>query len=842
MVGMPTTVTMVTFLDRESSTTVGFAAALERHGDRLAIVTADEAVTYADLARRADAVGERLGEGRRLVLVKGENRLGSVVAYLGALRAGHVPLVVPGRKVDLRRIAGTFDADAVLGADEHGDPVVEDLRSGTGHELHPSLALLLTTSGSTGAPRAVRLSHENLEANASAIATYLSIDDEDRAITSLPLHYCYGLSVLHSHLARGAGVALTDRSVVDRCFWDLFRAQRCTSFAGVPFTFELLDRVGFDELELPTLRYVTQAGGRLAPDVVRRYAALGARHGWDLVVMYGQTEATARMAYLPPHLAASRPEAIGIPIPGGSFSLDEGELVYRGPNVMLGYAEGPADLALDRTIDELRTGDLARRGADGLYEIVGRASRFAKIAGTRIDLDDVEGELHRSGATTACTTDDERLIVGLVTTSSIGVDDVGRLAADHCGLPAARVAVVPLEEVPRLPSGKPDLEAVRAGVVGPAVASRAPAPRHGDAGEVHPAVRALLVDVLRVPEVAGDDTFVSLGGDSLSYVEVSIGLEEVVGELPPYWHTTPLRELVPPESGRRRRMASIETTIVVRALAIALIAANHVGVLHVLGGAHALLGIGGWNFARFGERTADRLRSIARIAVPSVLWLGFAALTLTPRLDLDHVLLVHQWVGDRSAHGGYWYVETIVQLLLGVTLLLALPPVARLVRGHPFGAPVALAVAGLAVRFDLVGVPVPEPHDIRPHDIVWIFALGWAAAEARTVRARVLVSALLVVGLIGFFDESHRAVVVALALLSVVWVPTVRLPRVLVRPVAHVAAASLAIYLTHWQVFPPVRDALGGGPAYVASLGVGVLAWSVVSAAARVKARAGRPA
>ena len=200
----------------------------------------------------------------------------------------------------------------------------------------------------------MRLSHGNLEANAAAIASYLALDADDRAAMTLPLHYCYGLSVLHSHLSCGAGVALTDRSVVDPCFWDLFRSQRCTSFAGVPHTFELLDRIGFDRLALPTLRYVTQAGGRLDPDTVRRYAGLGARDGWDLVVMYGQTEATARMAYLPPHLAATRPEAIGVPIPGGSFEIDpsdagdpdEGELVYRGPNVMLGYASSRRDLAL----------------------------------------------------------------------------------------------------------------------------------------------------------------------------------------------------------------------------------------------------------------------------------------------------------------------------------------------------------------------------------------------------------------------------------------------------------------------------------------------------------------
>ena len=146
----------------------------------------------------------------------------------------------------------------------------------------------------------------------------------------------------------------------------------------------MLDRVGFDTMDLPHLRYVTQAGGRMPPDRVRHYAELGRRRGFDLYVMYGQTEATARMAYLPPDQALSNPSAIGVPVAGGEFRLvpvdgtDDpdavGELVYSGPNVMLGYAGQPADLALGRTVHELFTGDLGRR-TDGLFEIVGRQRR-----------------------------------------------------------------------------------------------------------------------------------------------------------------------------------------------------------------------------------------------------------------------------------------------------------------------------------------------------------------------------------------------------------------------------------------------------------------------------------
>src|SRR5690606_19197799 len=273
-------------------------------------------------------------------------------------------------------------------------------------------------------------------------------------------HYCYGLSVLHSHLLRGAAVILTDLSVADREFWDLFRDKRGTTFPGVPYTFELLDRVGFADLDLPDLRYVTQAGGRLGPDQVRRYAQLGEARGWDLFVMYGQTEATARMAYLPPHLAASAPDAIGVAIPGGSLRISgDGELVYRGPNVMLGYAEQPADLGRGKDIDELYTGDLARCGDDGLYRIVGRRNCFLKVFGLRVDLHRTESRLAAGGLTAACAGDDRTLVVAVEEAGGRDPGTVRRRVSEVTGLPASAISVHLCPAIPRLASGKPDYPA-----------------------------------------------------------------------------------------------------------------------------------------------------------------------------------------------------------------------------------------------------------------------------------------------------------------------------------------------------------------------------------------------
>ena len=257
------------------------------------------------------------------------------------------------------------------------------------------------------------------------------------------MSYCYGLSVIHSHLLRGAGLILTDHSVVDDEFWELFRRHRGTAFAGVPYTFELLERVGAQALDLPHLRYITQAGGRMPPERVRRFADLGRQQGWDLFVMYGATEATARMAYLPPQLASSHPAAIGRPIPGGAFTIeprdawddeDVGELVYRGPNVMMGYAHRPADLALGKTVEALHTGDIARRGPDGLYEVIGRSSRFVKMYGLRIDLQRVEATLRDHGVTAFCTDVDDRLAV------AAAGHDAARSNASPPPLPASRPA------------------------------------------------------------------------------------------------------------------------------------------------------------------------------------------------------------------------------------------------------------------------------------------------------------------------------------------------------------------------------------------------------------------
>nr|WP_223987334.1 AMP-binding protein [Arthrobacter sp. NicSoilB8] len=838
---------------------VPFAADLASYGDSPAILTDTLTLTYRELAERVDDFALRLGRERRLVALTAANDLDSLVAYLAALAGGHPLILLPEDKpAALEALVAAYDPDVIVRCG-NGGTVLEERRPGTRHELHPDLALLLSTSGSTGSPKLVRLSHENLQSNAESISEYLDIGPTDRAATTLPMSYCYGLSVINSHLLRGAGLVLTGLSVVDPCFWELFRRRGATAMAAVPYTFELLERVGFAEMELPSLRYVTQAGGRMAPESVRSYAELGRRKGWELFVMYGQTEATARMAYLPPELAATVPGAVGIPVPGGSFRIDpvpgleHGELVYTGPNVMLGYAGSPADLAAGRTVTELRTGDLARHHPAGVYEVVGRRGRFVKIVGLRVDLGQVERILADLGVQAASAGTDDGVVVAVEGDQDAQL--LGKVLAQGMGLPRAALEVHAVGHLPRLATGKLDYQAVLAlsrREPVPAAEAAAGGPGVPESDRLD-SVRRIFEDALECADVADSDTFVSLGGDSLSYVAASVRLEQALGHLPPDWHVTPVRDLEPrprpaPVRKPRRLFVPLETSIVLRAVAIVLIVSTHVGLFSWQGTAHVLMAVAGYNFARFqltGERfprLRRQLASLGRIVVPSMAFIA-AAYLVTDNYAPANILLLNAIVGPEAVttQWHFWFIEILVYLMVGTTALLALPWADRAERRFPLLFPLALTGAGLLTRYELVNPGVPHTAPA-----LWLFALGWAIAQARTVGQRCLVSALAALTVPGFFENVSREVTLLAGILLLIWLPGIPVPKVLRRLTTVLASASLYAYLVHWLVYPPLAG-VSPALAVAGSLGAGVAYWAlctrVVSAVHRRRTRrAGRPA
>ena len=630
-------------------------------------------------------------------------------------------------------------------------------------------------------------------------------------------------------------------------------------------------------MDLPSLRYVTQAGGRLAPEQVRRWAGIGAERGWRLVVMYGQTEATARMAYLPPELAVTTPDAIGVAIPDGELRVDDpdddgvGEIVYRGPNVMLGYAQTPADLALGHTVDELRTGDLGRRRPDGLFQVTGRRSRFVKPFGVRVDLDATETLLAGEGITASVTGDDTRLVLaveherandhrpgdGQLAAATAEHDLAARareLLAARLHLPSTAVAVVVVVDLPRRPNGKLDHPAVAnlapANAAPPVdIRRRGPLARLRDrvASRNPPAtVREIFARTFPGRQLDDEASFVDLGGDSLTYVQVSADLERALGEVTQGWDAIPLGELaaraVP--TGTPSRWARIEAVIVLRALAIVLVVGEHDHLWDWLGGAHLLLAIAGWTFSRFLLiRTDDEdpalgvsarlplriLRSTALIAVPSSLWILLRS-TVTGSVQHQDALLLGSVFHPLVQ--GYWFVDSLVQILVGMALLFTVPAVRRFERRCRFGFP-AIALAASLTLWLVPSYDHTVTSDLySTHLVIWLFVLGWMLQRATTpLHKAVTVAAVLVLVPSFFGSEYERAAIVLVGLLVLLFVDRVRVPRVLVAPVTAVAGASLGIYLTHFALLTLLD--VGVPPVVLVALGlaVGVLAWRLGTAA-----------
>jgi hypothetical protein len=763
---------------------------------------------------------------------------------------GHVPILAGGHP---ERLAHAWGPAPIVRADDAGWSIARQRTRSAAPPVHADLALLLSTSGSTGSPKLVRLSHANLASNAAAIAESLRVTAADRAITALPLHYCYGLSVLHSHLSVGAAVVLETASVVDPCFAAAVERHGVTNLATVPHTLDLLEHAGPERVHVPSLRLLTHAGGRLAPEAAARWLERADRWGVEFVQMYGQTEATARMAVLPAAIARRHPGVLGVPVPGGELTVEPvaelpagvpagtGEIVYRGPNVMMGYAEVPDDLSRGTELAELRTGDLAVQDpASGMLAIVGRRARFVKPFGVRIDLDQVERELVEAGLAS----NGEVAVAGDDTTVVVAVQgaDLGQVrahVATFTGLPQHRVSVV--AELPRTGAGKPDYPVILA-------LGRTADTQPGGTG-----VASAFAAVLGATDIAPDDTFVALGGDSLSYVEAAVRLEPLLGRLPADWHfrrVADLEALAAARSGAarplRRRVQWTDTTAVLRALGICTVVLTHLRWAYVPGGAHVMLAVVGYNLSRFllpvdgaVERLRLGLRTVARVAVPTVAWVA-GGMILFGAYSPGTLLLVNNYVGPRGHrddHWHFWFVEVFVHLAVLMLIVLAVPPARRAERRWPYAVPLALVGVGVLLRQEWAQGGDWYNLRFRTHGALLFFALGWLVQRSDTTRRRLLTTAVIGFAVADTFNLPQRELFIGACLVVLLWCREVPLPRPLARLVAVVASASMWILITHFSVYPWLMARMPIGWAYVGTLALGVTAWWLVDRVARLTVR-----
>jgi len=444
---------------------MSFVDKLESFGNSVALQDEEgNIVSYLELSKRADALRNTIGTKKKFLFIICKNNIETIVGYIAGLMGGHAVLMLDSsmNRSLLDRLIEHYKPDGIWS--DSGDGYKYVKFSEEGSLVHERLALLLPTSGSTGSPKLVKLTMENLQSNAESIAKYLRLDSSEAPITTLPLHYSYGLSVINSHLLVGARILLTSNTIVSKDFWTFFKEANATSLSGVPYTYEMLQRLRIDRMDLPSLRYMTQAGGKLSFELVKHFANIAANKGISFYTMYGQTEATARISWLPADQISLKAGSIGIAIPGGKIIIEdesgnavtspgvEGELIYQGKNVMMGYAEYSEDLILDDQLGGLlRTGDIAKFDEDGFFYITGRIKRFIKIFGNRINLEEIEQQLSKQGFNVKCTGEDNLLVIA---TLDGDINHIQSYLIEKYHFHHSTIKVFQIDEFPLNTSGK----------------------------------------------------------------------------------------------------------------------------------------------------------------------------------------------------------------------------------------------------------------------------------------------------------------------------------------------------------------------------------------------------
>lgn len=441
-----------------------------------------------------DAVGNRLSYGelcyfskmlesaipfRSLLFLLTENNVGGIAWSIGCMGAKQVPLILNAHTEE-----GLFQNLMEIYRPPYlcvpkGNPMVESYKVvmeaygyvllSTGNEscpLHEELSHLLPTSGSTGSPKLVRHKYANIEAAALNISTFFELTSNDRPLLVLPLYYTMGLSIVFSHLYAGATILATNQSMTDRAFWQFLKEHKATSFTGVPYSFEILNLMRFFRMDLPDLQLLTQGGGKMPKALNQKFVDYCKTTGKRWIATYGQSEGTARMAWLPAEWAESKMGSIGRAVPNGEmFLIDgegntitepnvQGEMCYRGKNVTMGYARQREDLLLgDERNGFLKTGDLAYQDEDGCFYIVGRMGRFLKLFGMRIGLDECEQIIKaKFPIECACVGNDEKMTV-YITDGNLTAS-VKEELVDKTKLVATAFEIKVISAIPKNEAGK----------------------------------------------------------------------------------------------------------------------------------------------------------------------------------------------------------------------------------------------------------------------------------------------------------------------------------------------------------------------------------------------------
>lgn len=439
---------------------------LDRYGTAPALIDArtQKVWSYDALARSVAELADRLAFSRRpLTLLPLRNRIEDIIRYLACIAAGHVVWIYVERaqRAAIAEAIERYRPDLFF-SPEGSSTTLDLIGASTKHanrnreeDLNSLLFSLISTSGSSGSTKLVRYSSSNLIVNAQQIIAALDIRPQSRTITALPLSYVYGLSVLHSHLSAGASIVVEDRAVVDRQMWESVQRFKVNTLSGVPWTYQIMRKLGIDNSIVPTISAFTTSGGRT--DSATSEWMMKKLGRARIYFMYGQTEASGRIAVLPPELVTVKRGSVGKAVPGGRLEcLADGSIVYHGPNVMLGYAERRADLALgDELLGHLDTGDLGYMDNDGFLYISGRKSDLCKVLGVRLHLGEVRDYFEDAGFNVQVRqVTPDRISVSHEPIPGRNIDSLVREVALHFGIPSSSIQVEDVREIARLSNGK----------------------------------------------------------------------------------------------------------------------------------------------------------------------------------------------------------------------------------------------------------------------------------------------------------------------------------------------------------------------------------------------------
>ena len=430
---------------------------LNKFKNNIAIVDENnKKYSYKKIKQEINTFSKIINKKRRLCFILCQNDISTIIAYLSFLSSGSVVALIDKniKNNSLQNLINIYEPDYIFGLNEKYKFIFKNYKNinstkkyilrriktkKTKSKFHKDLCLLISTSGTTGSPKFVKLSYSNLESNTTSITKFLNIKSNDITITTLPLSYVYGLSILNTHLYSGWKIILNNSSVIHPDFWKKLNYFKVTNFGGVPYLYKLILKLKYLYKSYPNLKYLTIAGGKLDQKNLIELNNILKKNNTKLIVMYGAAEATARMSYLPYEYFEKKTNSIGIAIPGGKLKIQKskkkvGEIIYEGKNVFMGYAKNIRDLSIKKDNDlKLKTGDIGFKDKDGFFFIKGRKDRYVKIYGLRVNLDEIQNVLLSHNIENVCKFDGENKILVLYK-CNINEHNLKKIILDHINL------------------------------------------------------------------------------------------------------------------------------------------------------------------------------------------------------------------------------------------------------------------------------------------------------------------------------------------------------------------------------------------------------------------------